>query len=214
MRHDKIRTRAPLARQAHEMGGAGISEGPEMIPAGPGRWGERFRRLRLAAGLSQERVAAAAEIRSMTLSNIESGRSMPRTSTVASLARALGLEATQLESFCADGRPVVRPSTTTATDGLYRCTVIDDAWAPLLRAGDVLGADPGIDLTRGTEFVLARLRRDHRIPDASPVEVPGILECLGGERFLRRSFYGAPESVDLVAAHPIVEIRRRSGRRH
>jgi transcriptional regulator with XRE-family HTH domain len=56
----------------------------------------RLRSHRLAAGLSQERLAAKAGISRSTIERIESGRSKPRAITCIHLANALGLTLEEL----------------------------------------------------------------------------------------------------------------------
>lgn len=58
--------------------------------------GERIRELRLAAGLSQERCAAAAEIASKRLQDIEHGKGNPTAATLYGIARACGVTLAEL----------------------------------------------------------------------------------------------------------------------
>ena len=59
-------------------------------------FGAALRRLRLNAGLSQEQLGLEAEVQRNFISLIELGHNQPTISTVAKLARALGLKASEL----------------------------------------------------------------------------------------------------------------------
>jgi transcriptional regulator with XRE-family HTH domain len=59
-------------------------------------FGAALRRTRLAAGLSQEQLALEAGVQRNFISLIELGRNQPTISTVAKLARALGIKASEL----------------------------------------------------------------------------------------------------------------------
>ena len=52
--------------------------------------GERVREMRTAAGMTQEQLAAAAEIGRVTLVRLESGEQSPRYETLVAIARGLG----------------------------------------------------------------------------------------------------------------------------
>jgi transcriptional regulator with XRE-family HTH domain len=54
-------------------------------------FGQRLQRLRLAGGISQPKLAAAADIPIGTLRNLEQDRRIPRLDTADALARALGV---------------------------------------------------------------------------------------------------------------------------
>jgi transcriptional regulator with XRE-family HTH domain len=54
-------------------------------------FGQRLQRFRLAAGISQPKLAAAAMIPIGTLRNLEQDRRIPRLDTADALARALGV---------------------------------------------------------------------------------------------------------------------------
>ena len=58
--------------------------------------GDAVRRLRLAAGLSQEELGLEAGVQRNFISLIELGRNQPTISTIAKLARALGMKASEL----------------------------------------------------------------------------------------------------------------------
>ena len=59
-------------------------------------FGEALRRVRLAAGLTQEQLALEADVQRNFISLIETGQNQPTISTVAKLARALGMKASAL----------------------------------------------------------------------------------------------------------------------
>lgn len=63
----------------------------------------RLRQERTAAGLSQEDLARLAEVTSMTVSRIERGIHWPSRATLESLARALGVPASQLLASGGEG---------------------------------------------------------------------------------------------------------------
>ena len=69
----------------------GRSRGPIELPIGAA-----LRRLRLAAGLSQEQLGLDAGVQRNFVSLIETGVNQPTISTIAKLARALGLKASEL----------------------------------------------------------------------------------------------------------------------
>jgi transcriptional regulator with XRE-family HTH domain len=54
-------------------------------------FGERVRELRTERGWSQERLAEAAELNVIQLSNIERGANEPKLTTILRLAKALGI---------------------------------------------------------------------------------------------------------------------------
>ncbi len=56
------------------------------------------RRLRVAAGISQAELAAAAAVTKSTVAAIEQGRANPRLDTLEAIARALGIEVAELLS--------------------------------------------------------------------------------------------------------------------
>ena len=58
--------------------------------------GAALRRLRLAAGMTQETLGAEAGVQRNFVSLIELGRTQPTITTVSKLARALGLKASEL----------------------------------------------------------------------------------------------------------------------
>jgi transcriptional regulator with XRE-family HTH domain len=59
-------------------------------------FGQALRRLRLAAGLSQEQLGLEAGVQRNFISLIETGQNQPTISTIAKLARALGMKASEL----------------------------------------------------------------------------------------------------------------------
>ncbi len=59
-------------------------------------FGAALRRLRLAAGMSQERLGLEAGVQRNFISLIETGRNQPTITTIAKLARALGMRASEL----------------------------------------------------------------------------------------------------------------------
>lgn len=87
-----------------------------------GDFGQRLRRLRTRAGLSQEALAHGAQVSVRALADMERGRTRgPQRRTVRALAEALGLdddEAASLEESAALGRPRPRPATGPAGPGI------------------------------------------------------------------------------------------------
>lgn len=69
----------------------GKSAGPNELP-----FGAALRRLRLAAGLSQEQLGLEAAVQRNFISLIETGQNQPTLSTISKLARALGMKASEL----------------------------------------------------------------------------------------------------------------------
>lgn len=59
-------------------------------------FGAGLRRLRLAAGMSQERLGLEAGIQRNFVSLIETGQNQPTITTIAKLAKALGMRASEL----------------------------------------------------------------------------------------------------------------------
>ena len=59
-------------------------------------FGAALRRVRLKAGMSQERLGLEAGVQRNFISLIETGHNQPTISTIAKLARALGMKASQL----------------------------------------------------------------------------------------------------------------------
>jgi DNA-binding XRE family transcriptional regulator len=64
--------------------------------AGRAALGERLRRLRKAARLTQEELASAAGVECLTVGRIESGDDSPRYETIVTVADALGVDPTDL----------------------------------------------------------------------------------------------------------------------
>jgi transcriptional regulator with XRE-family HTH domain len=69
----------------------GSSSGPYELA-----FGAALRRLRLAAGLSQEQLGLEAGVQRNFISLIETGQNQPTIGTIAKLARALGMKPSQL----------------------------------------------------------------------------------------------------------------------
>jgi transcriptional regulator with XRE-family HTH domain len=69
----------------------GNSQGAFELP-----FGEALRRVRQAAGMTQEQLALEAGVQRNFISLIETGQNQPTISTVAKLARALGMKASAL----------------------------------------------------------------------------------------------------------------------
>ena len=59
-------------------------------------FGAALRRVRLAAGLSQEQLGLDAGVQRNFISLIETGQNQPTITTIAKLARALGLKASEM----------------------------------------------------------------------------------------------------------------------
>jgi transcriptional regulator with XRE-family HTH domain len=59
-------------------------------------FGAALRRLRLAAGMSQERLGLEAGVQRNFISLIETGQNQPTITTIVKLARALGMRASEL----------------------------------------------------------------------------------------------------------------------
>ena len=59
-------------------------------------FGAALRRLRLAAGLTQEQLGLESGVQRNFISLIETGQNQPTIGTVSKLARALGMKASQL----------------------------------------------------------------------------------------------------------------------
>ena len=69
----------------------GTSSGAYELP-----FGEALRRVRLAAGMTQEQLALEAGGQRNFISLIETGQNQPTINTIAKLARALGMKASAL----------------------------------------------------------------------------------------------------------------------
>ena len=83
----------------------GISSGDIELP-----FGAALRRVRLAAGLTQEQLALESGVQRNFISLIETGQNRPTIGTIARLARALGMRASELvaEAEREAGTPAVR----------------------------------------------------------------------------------------------------------
>src|SRR5690349_8402856 len=82
-----------------------------MPVGGPGAFGERLRRLRIAAGLTQEALAEQAGLSVRGVADLERGaRRFPRADTMRRLADALGLSAHDRTLLVAAGQKAPGPS--------------------------------------------------------------------------------------------------------
>jgi len=89
----------------------GKSSGQYELP-----FGAALRRVRLAAGMSQEQLGLEAGVQRNFISLIETGQNQPTVNTIAKLARALGLKASELVVEAereAEPRPRARRSAAT-----------------------------------------------------------------------------------------------------
>jgi transcriptional regulator with XRE-family HTH domain len=80
----------------------GKSSGTHELP-----FGAALRRVRTASGLSQEKLGLEAGVQRNFISLIETGQNQPTINTIAKLARALGLRASELVAE-AEREPVRR----------------------------------------------------------------------------------------------------------
>ena len=69
----------------------GKSSGLHELP-----FGAALRRIRLAAGMSQEKLALEAGVQRNFISLIETGQNQPTINTIAKISRALGMKASEL----------------------------------------------------------------------------------------------------------------------
>lgn len=69
----------------------GISSGPFELP-----FGAALRRVRLAAGMTQEQLALESGVQRNFISLIELGQNQPTIGTIVKLARALGMKGSEL----------------------------------------------------------------------------------------------------------------------
>src|SRR5206468_3909299 len=82
-----------------------------MPVGGPGEFGERLRRLRIVAGLTQEALAEQAGLSARGIADLERGaRRFPRAATIRRLADALGLSAADQAGLIAAGQKATEPS--------------------------------------------------------------------------------------------------------
>lgn len=86
-----ISGRLPLAKPGDSPHMVGKSSGSLELP-----FGAALRRLRLAAGMTQEQLALESGVQRNFISLIETGQNQPTIGTIARLARALGMKASQL----------------------------------------------------------------------------------------------------------------------
>jgi len=70
-------------------------------------FGAALRRVRLAAGMSQEQLGLESGVQRNFISLIETGQNQPTISTIVRLARALGMKASELVAEAE--RPIKRP---------------------------------------------------------------------------------------------------------
>lgn len=68
-------------------------------------FGEALRRVRLDAGLSQEKLGLEAGVQRNFISLIETGHNQPTITTISKLARALGMKASELVAEAERARP-------------------------------------------------------------------------------------------------------------
>lgn len=83
----------------------GISSGSFELP-----FGAALRRVRLAAGMTQEQLALEAGVQRNFISLIETGQNQPTISTIVKLARALGMRASELVAEAERSAPRPRSS--------------------------------------------------------------------------------------------------------
>lgn len=69
----------------------GSSSAPSELP-----FGAALRRVRLAAGLTQEQLGLESGVQRNFISLIETGQNQPTITTISKLARALGIKASEL----------------------------------------------------------------------------------------------------------------------
>ena len=70
-------------------------------------FGAALRRVRLAAGMSQEQLGLESGVQRNFISLIETGQNQPTISTIVRLSRALGMKASELVAEAE--RPIKRP---------------------------------------------------------------------------------------------------------
>jgi transcriptional regulator with XRE-family HTH domain len=122
-------------------------EQPASAPPLPASFGALLRARRMRASLSQEQLAARAEVSERTVRNLEADRvQAPRTDTVRLLADALQLSESERESWFEAARGEL-PN-------------LVEAWLGL--AGRDAGACDGDRLTTADGSELAELRRENR----------------------------------------------------
>jgi transcriptional regulator with XRE-family HTH domain len=123
----------------------------------PGSFGALLRAWRHRAYLSQEQLAAQAELSERTVRNLEAGRvRSPRTGTVRLLADALQLSDSDRDSWFAAAKGVNHQRAPAAS-----CPPDDAPAHPPLTARDAGARDDG-GLTSADHQELARLRRECR----------------------------------------------------
>ncbi len=75
-----------------------LSSSPQMSPQEPVDFGGLVRQLRDARGWTQEKLAREADITVTSVSNVERGATRPTAETVEKIAKAFGLEPTELDA--------------------------------------------------------------------------------------------------------------------
>lgn len=81
----------------------GNSSGPYELP-----FGAALRRVRLAAGMSQEQLGLESGVQRNFISLIETGQNQPTISTITKLARALGMRPSELVAQAEQPGPSAR----------------------------------------------------------------------------------------------------------
>jgi transcriptional regulator with XRE-family HTH domain len=74
-------------------------------------FGVALRRVRLAAGLSQEQLGLEAGVQRNFISLIETGQNQPTITTISKLARALGMKASELVAAAEESPTKARRAT-------------------------------------------------------------------------------------------------------
>jgi transcriptional regulator with XRE-family HTH domain len=131
---------------------------PRPFREAPMMFGERVREYRQRFGLSQEDLGRKAAVDPKTIRNIETGRRVPRPSTVRQLADALGVTGQERELFCA--------SAARRSGGADERGRREPATAQL--PPDVLAA-----IGRGVDLALL----DELLPEADGTAVPIAVIC-------------------------------------
>lgn len=204
-------TAAPTFR-ANDTGGAAVPLAGQFGKVGAARkarirgatTGERLRNLRREAGVSQERLASASGLRSMTISCIERDIQMPTEQTIDALASSLGIERRRFADFILAGVPLDQgaDSTSRRRDAWFRVT--DHSWSPIVRPGDTVGVDIRSEPDGGADLVVATIR----LPDGRTADVLGMTS--GDGTGIRSAMFGEPLDAHVVAARPVSWIRRRT----
>lgn len=173
-------------------------------------WGERLRFLRESVGLTQDRLAAGAGLRAMTVSELERGQSSATETTVVALASALGVTQQQLRAFCERGAAI--PSSAGA-DAVRRRTrmefrAIDDSFAPWIRRGDRLTVDPSLAV--GPDHTPAVVLSADAEGDIVPV-LALVMKTPGGVR-AALAIGADSRAIDAREVFPVVRIDREAAK--